>query len=193
MGFSMLIATFFSRAKTAILIGVLVFFVTYFSLASFDENTRYSTKAGLSLFNTVAMAEGFVTLLAFEVNQVGINFGNLGQTYQHYTVGTSIGALALDTVLYILLALYLDKVLPKEYGKRELWYFPFTSSFWTGRSNITVHTSGSQSDPNIIIEPPDNSFLRQLNTGQAMEIRNLRKEFGPKVAVENLTLDIFQG
>ena len=74
----MLMSTFFSRAKTAILIGVLVFFVTYFSLASFDETTPYLTKAGLSIFNTVAMAEGFTTLLSFEVNSVGINFTNLG-------------------------------------------------------------------------------------------------------------------
>lgn len=66
LGFSMLISVFFSRAKTAILVGVLVFFVTYFSVASFDDNTPYTTKASLSIFNTVAMAEGFITILSFE-------------------------------------------------------------------------------------------------------------------------------
>jgi ATP-binding cassette subfamily A (ABC1) protein 3 len=69
IGFSMLISAFFSRAKTAILIGVLCFFVTYFATASFDENTPYGTKAGLSIFNTVAMNVGFQTLLSFEASQ----------------------------------------------------------------------------------------------------------------------------
>jgi hypothetical protein len=68
MGFSMLMSTFFSRTKTAVLIGILVFFVTYFTLASFDDQTTMANKAGLSIFNTVAMAEGFITLLNFEVN-----------------------------------------------------------------------------------------------------------------------------
>ena len=77
--------------------------------------------------------------------------------------------LAIDTVLYILLALYLDKVLPKEYGKREVWYFPFTPSFWTGRSYSISDNYAQQTERNdSMIEPPDNSYLRQLNTGQAM-------------------------
>ena len=153
----MLISTFFQRAKTAILIGVMIFFVSYFSVASFDETTGYTTKAGLSIFSTVAMAEGFMTLLAFEVNQVGIDFEKLGQTYENYTVGTAIAALAIDAVMYGLVALYLDKVLPKEYGKRELWYFPVSPSFWTGRSTTTsttnVEHSSSSESTSIANEP----------------------------------------
>jgi ABC-type transport system involved in multi-copper enzyme maturation permease subunit len=56
IGFSMLISSFFSKSKTAILIGVLVFFVTFFVKNSFDANTPASTKAGLSIFNTIAMS-----------------------------------------------------------------------------------------------------------------------------------------
>jgi ABC-type transport system involved in multi-copper enzyme maturation permease subunit len=68
IGFSMLISSFFSRSKTAILIGVLVFFCTFFSVTSFDPNTPYSTKAGLSIFNTVAMNQGFWVMLTFEAS-----------------------------------------------------------------------------------------------------------------------------
>lgn len=33
-------------------------------------------------------------------------------------------------VAMLLLSLYIDKVMPKEFGRSEKWYFLFTKSFW---------------------------------------------------------------
>ena len=38
--------------------------------------------------------------------------------------------LIVDSVLYFLLALYLDAVIPAEYGQRKSPYFIFMPSFW---------------------------------------------------------------
>ena len=38
--------------------------------------------------------------------------------------------LLVDTVLYLLLALYFDAVIPGEYGQHRPPYFIFTPSFW---------------------------------------------------------------
>jgi hypothetical protein len=38
-------------------------------------------------------------------------------------------------VLYVILALYFDKVIPSEYGRTLPWYFPFTKQFWKGHAD----------------------------------------------------------
>jgi hypothetical protein len=55
MAFSMLISSIFSSSKTGIMVGILIYFATYFSLAATDENTAYLTKAGLSVFMNCAI------------------------------------------------------------------------------------------------------------------------------------------
>ena len=67
MTFSMLIASIFQTAKSGILVGVLIYFVTYFSLAGTDETTSWDTKAGLSIFNNCAMDLTLAALFGFEL------------------------------------------------------------------------------------------------------------------------------
>lgn len=67
MTFSMLVASFFQTAKSGILVGVLLYFVTYFSLAGVDETTTYDTKGGLSVFNNAAMDLTLDVLFRFEL------------------------------------------------------------------------------------------------------------------------------
>ena len=67
MTFSMLMASMFQTAKSGILVGVLIYFVTYFSLAGNDDNTSYATKAGLSVFMNAAMDQTLGAMFAFEL------------------------------------------------------------------------------------------------------------------------------
>jgi ABC-type transport system involved in multi-copper enzyme maturation permease subunit len=64
--FSMIFGALFSKSKTAILVGVLVFFVSYFTIFSITSDTSSSLRQGLSMFNTIAMAEGFNRILVLE-------------------------------------------------------------------------------------------------------------------------------
>lgn len=41
--------------------------------------------------------------------------------------------LVVDTVLYLLIALYVEAIFPGDYGVPQPWYFPFTKSFWCGQ------------------------------------------------------------
>jgi hypothetical protein len=38
----------------------------------------------------------------------------------------------VDILLYLVIGFYLDKVLPKEFGTPEPFYFLFTRKFWCG-------------------------------------------------------------
>mmetsp|Transcript_16037 Transcript_16037/g.15964 ORF Transcript_16037/g.15964 Transcript_16037/m.15964 type:complete len:735 (-) Transcript_16037:2082-4286(-) len=207
IGFCFLISSFFSKAKTAILVGVLMFFITYFTLFAVTNTTPRGTKVGLSIFNTVAMATGFYTLISLQANQVEVDFSTAGDVYENYTVATALIMLTIDTIVYFLLAFYFDKVIPSEYGVALKWYFPFTKSFWMGHHSNDSEFSeqelaGIKEEEekrrrelknNDKIEDADPQLLKQIESGQAMVVRGLRKHFGGKAAVDGLDLDMFKG
>lgn len=45
--------------------------------------------------------------------------------------------LIIDSVVYLLIALYVEAVFPGEYGVPHPWYFPLTSNYWCGQSKYT--------------------------------------------------------
>ena len=206
LAFSVLMSSLFNRSKTAVLVGMLVFFVSYFSMLSVTSNTSEGTLMGMSVLNTVAMSQAFIQLMSFEGAEVGIDFTNINDNFYYYSVGTGLLFLFIDCILYWTLALYLDKVIKTETGVSLPWYFPFTPSFWKG------HASGrqlSEEETELIreedekrrrvmmenqnIEPIDQSLIAQIENGQAMKVRGLRKHFDDKVAVDGLDLDMFKG
>lgn len=189
------------------MIGVLAFFVSYFVIFTITQDTPESTKIAVSIFNTLAMSQGFNALLSLQGNQVDVNFETASDKYQNYSVEIAIIMLVIDSVLYGLLALYFDKVIPSEYGVSLPWYFPFTKGFWMGHTNndeglnqtelglIKEEEERIRTDMrnNRNIEEPDPGLLKQIEGGQAMVVRGLRKHFGNKVAVDGIDLDMFKG
>ena len=205
LAFSVLISSMFNKTKTAILVGMLFFFLSNFSLLSISRTTEPGVLSVLSILNTFAMSEGFFELLCFESAQIGITFSNMDEQYYNYSVGKCIKFLILDTVIYWIISLYLDKVIQSETGVSLPWYFPFTISFWKGHSNKELSDSDlallQEEDEkrrqemlsNSNIEPIDRALQSQLDLGIAMRVRSLRKRFGDKTAVDGLDLDMFKG
>lgn len=48
-----------------------------------------------------------------------------------FTFATVLNMLLFDCVFYALLVLYLDAVIPNEFGVQQPWYFVLRPSFWT--------------------------------------------------------------
>ena len=71
-------------------------------------------------------------LAFFEEQQVGVQWDNLDQTYGDFKFGTSLWMLFLDTIIYIILTLYFDKVWPSRYGQRMHPLFFLSPSYWAG-------------------------------------------------------------
>lgn len=47
-------------------------------------------------------------------------------------MGIIMGMLILDTVIYLMIALYIEALVPGKYGIAKSWYFLFTKSYWVG-------------------------------------------------------------
>ena len=82
-----------------------------------------------------ASASGRTTLLYMHLYLhlpgAGLQWGNLHKKptlEEDYTMIISIVFLVGDSILYMLLAVYLDQLFPGEYGIAKRWYFPFQVS-----------------------------------------------------------------
>ena len=78
----------------------------------------------------ICLGLGTAHILQFEAVGIGISPKNGNTELYNFTFGTALGMFIFDFIWYLLLALYLDRVIPSEFGTTEKWYFPFTSEFW---------------------------------------------------------------
>ena len=113
---------------------------------------------------------------------------------------TTVIMLWVDSIVYLLLAWYLDKVIPGTYGVARPWHFVFDSKYWSGleHQNASLQSenggiAAAPSDGTRDVESVDPDLVGQ----QGLSIRHLRREFdtatGLKVAVEDLNLDMYRG
>lgn len=76
-----------------------------------------------------------------ELRGEGVNFDNLWSG-EGMPFGGSLIMMALDIVIYGLIAYYLDCVIPSEHGIKRSPFFCFKPSFWCSRKpthNTVIH------------------------------------------------------
>lgn len=130
MAFCFLISTFFSRSKTAATLGSIIFFAAFFPYYFVGGNavTDVASKTWASLFVPTCMALGTDTFAAFEGGLVGVQRSNIHQSYEdRLPYVNMVTMLLIDAALYFVLAWYLDKVIPSEFGTPLPWHFPVSA------------------------------------------------------------------
>nr|CCA22574.1 PREDICTED: similar to Stromal antigen 1 putative [Albugo laibachii Nc14] len=204
LAFGYLISSLFSRARTGSFTGIVVFFLMYFLSSALTPSSDLSSKSAACLLSPVALALGVDQLAKAESTGVGINFGNANELVDNFTFNTSIGFLILDMLLYTIMGIYFDRVIPKEFGTTEKWYFPVSQAYWRGlwRKQKVMAASQIQAGEattisNVNVEPVSADLSNQENNGDALIIKDLKKKFtvpgGTKVAVKGITLSMYKG
>ncbi|NXE05295.1 ABCA5 protein, partial [Lophotis ruficrista] len=125
----------------------------------------------------------------------GATFANLN--HGPYPLFISLILLVLDSIFYLLVAVYLDQVIPGEFGLRRMPFFFMKPSFWSKRrknykelyeSSINGSLSFSE-----IVEPVTSEFQGK----EAIRISCVQKTFRKKgetvEALRNLSFDIYEG
>lgn len=104
--------------------------------------------------------------------------------------------LAFDCVLYGLLAVYLDHVIPGEYGPRYGWFFFVDPSYWSPANVKQGRVNDQQGGKN----QNELDFERMPPEAQgniAIVFDNIRKVFTKKnddfVAVDDISMNIYKG
>ncbi|KFO74168.1 ATP-binding cassette sub-family A member 5, partial [Cuculus canorus] len=138
---------------------------------------------------------GVAQVMHLEDYKDGATFANLNDG--PYPLFISLILLMLDSIFYLLVAVYLDQVIPGEFGLRRVPFFFMKPSFWSKRRKnykelyeSSVNGSLSFSE---IVEPVPSEFQGK----EAIRISCVQKTFRKKgetvEALRNLSFDIYEG
>ncbi|KAF0685093.1 Aste57867_22967 [Aphanomyces stellatus] len=202
------ISTIFSKARLATQVGTFIYFVSYsLTTALTMPGSSTTNKFVACLSPSGAMNLGVSLLASAEASGVGISLDNVADSIDNFSFLGVLAMLALDSVLFILLGGYLEKVVPKDFGVVEKWYFPVSPSYWRrffhlgrpsalGVSFENEPLLAAAVDDNDAVESVSMELKRQEESGDALQIRQLRKVFsvpgGEKVAVHGLNLTMYK-
>ncbi|KAK9882104.1 hypothetical protein WA026_018947 [Henosepilachna vigintioctopunctata] len=134
--FCFAISVFFSKANTASTVSSVIWFIAYvpyFMLRKEYDTMTLREKLVASLGMNSAMAYGLQIMLMFEGSGEGSQWHNLfqaGSPDDTLNLGLVFIMLIFDTFIYLLIALYVEAVIPGEFGVPKPWYFMFTRQFW---------------------------------------------------------------
>ena len=138
--FCFLVSVFFSKANVAAAAGGIIWFcnyIPYFFIAQHYNTMSLGAKAASCLLSNVAMAMGTQLIGDFEGAGIGSRWSNLNQgpsIDDDLTLGLVMVMLAVDSLIYGLIAWYVEAVFPGDYGVPQPWYFPVLSSYWCGKN-----------------------------------------------------------
>ncbi|CAH1274359.1 ABCA5 [Branchiostoma lanceolatum] len=186
-----IMTTFFDKARTAgavaalatLCISALVLPISLLP-ADFPQAAQWA----LCLLSPVAFATSINQAAVLE-RSIGAQFSNVASEPANFPLLYPIIMLIIDDVLYLLLALYLDKVIPGAYGKNLPWYFCLSPSYWRGREE----TEGAAPTPIGNDNNLDNENVEKvpadLANKVAIRIQKIRKVFRQKRKDDVVALD----
>lgn len=154
ISFAFLVSVFFSNSILAAIVTPVLFTGTLLPRYLFYGSNRYEnagSKAVVSLLLPSAFAFGADILGDFESNEIGISPDNWQQG--DYSFLLCLQMMLLDAILYAVLALYLERVLPSKYGTREHPLF-FLSAAWWGCAPVPISSLRARMEESDAIEPP---------------------------------------
>jgi hypothetical protein len=82
------------------------------------DNSSAVLKGVGALFPTTCMASMVKVIIGFEANDQGVNLSNLDRDYKQFTMMGGYIIQIINFLWLTLLGLYLEQVLPKEFGKQ---------------------------------------------------------------------------
>lgn len=225
-----LVSVFYSKAKIAAACSGIIYLLTYVPCMyiSIREDLAQDTipkwaKILASLFSTSAFGMGAKYIAFYENIGTGIQFNNIQYSPvegDRFTCFETVLFMLFDTLIHLILMWYIENVYPGTYGIPKKWYFPLTSSYWSGQTsrqskfekklaNFSLRnwipcrkryasyqvnwstTTLSDGDRNQdYFEQNEHSHEQIIG----VRLMNLTKIFDKqKFAVQNLSLDLYEG
>ena len=195
--FSLAIASLFSKATTATLVGVMIFFVGYFlTLATNFETGSAGILSLLSLHPVAAVSFGVQEIGRLEDAGVGATGSTIFTTDSPsgYTLGSTMFSFVVSSILWGFLTFYLNRVVPSACGQTLPWYFPVNAAYWCGAVASAKKDHDDDLDSamyGVPVEEVGDAVHSSIKDGKGIAIRGLRKQFGEKTAVDNLHLTMY--
>uniref|UniRef100_A0A8C3R615 ABC transporter domain-containing protein n=1 Tax=Cyanoderma ruficeps TaxID=181631 RepID=A0A8C3R615_9PASS len=175
---------------------LIIFIFGFLSLAVLIEEVPDPLKWFLGLMCPFAFNTGIAKIFHLEKYQIGFSFSNLME--EAYFLFSTYILLVFDSVLYMLLALYFDKILPGKYGIPDPPLFCLKASYWMrSRRGSSRDVPRATANPEELlgddVEPVPPEFLGK----EAIRLHNIKKVYKKKdkktEALRGLSLNIYEG
>ena len=111
----------------------------------------------------------------------GVNVGD------DFTMISVLLFLLFDNLIYIVITYYVDSINPGYYAIAKPWYFPIRA-FIPGEKISTKKEAIIDENDDVLVESDDIYAKRS----RKLVISNVRKEYNRKIAVDNLSLNIYE-
>ncbi|KAF4798375.1 ATP-binding cassette sub-family A member 10 [Turdus rufiventris] len=175
---------------------LIIFIFGFLSLAVLIEEVPDPLKWFLGLLCPFAFNTGIAKIFHLEKYEIGFSFSNLMEE-AHFLFSTYI-LLVFDSVLYMVLALYFDKILPGKFGIPDPPLFCLKASYWMRmRRGSSRDVPRATANPEELlgedVEPVPPEFLGK----EAIRLHNIKKVYKKKdkktEALRGLSLNIYEG
>lgn len=171
--FSFMMSVFFSRANVASAAAGVVWFALYVPYIC-TIPLAATWKIGGCIFTNTAMAYGFEIIQRWEESRHGLQWSNFWHpspdSDNQMTVGMTMCFIAAEAMIYLLIALSVEKLKPRNFG--------------VPKKSASASDSVSDNSNNFEDEPQGQRI--------GVQVKNLGKTFGKKVACKNLTFNAFE-
>nr|XP_055031860.1 ATP-binding cassette sub-family A member 5 isoform X2 [Misgurnus anguillicaudatus] len=152
----------------------------------------------LCLLSPSAFSIGIAQVVYLEAQGDGAVFSSLRDG--PHALYVPMVMLFLDCILYLLLAIYLDQVLPGEFGTRRSMMYFLQPSYWSKKRKHYVEVSSVfEGDVNgaPVIDESAETVSPEFRGKEVIRICNIRKVYKDKditvEALRGLTFDIYEG
>uniref|UniRef100_A0A8C2KSS4 P-type phospholipid transporter n=1 Tax=Cyprinus carpio TaxID=7962 RepID=A0A8C2KSS4_CYPCA len=183
-----LMSVFFNKANLAAACSGIIYFTLYLPhivCFAWQDRITKDMKIMASLMSQVAFGFGTEYLSRYEEQGLGLQWDNIQTSLlegDEFSFLISIIMMVLDTILYGILAWYLDNVFPGQYGIGRPFYFPIQPSYWLNRPELLKQGR-------LFFEPEPSGLV----AGVCVE--NLYKMFSgsSRPAVDGLSITFYEG
>ncbi|XP_052816309.1 cholesterol transporter ABCA5-like isoform X2 [Mya arenaria] len=212
-----MLAPFFNKAMSAGVVASMATMITSCLYLAVSLTRKYEAGTGSVSYSIPVYGRWLMCLLspvAFALGMdqgiyLDLNGGLTAETARHgeFPFVAPLCMLLLDSILYFLLAIYFDNIIPGEYGPRRKPYYIFQPSYWcSGQShNVRVSYSNGNLDceeiedmsgDGVDVEPVPANMKSKV----AVRIKGLTKIYKSTEnkkeevkAVNNLSLNMYEG
>eukprot|EP00474_Spongospora_subterranea_P006652 CRZ07110.1 hypothetical protein [Spongospora subterranea] len=205
ISFCIALSVFFSNTRPAVISILVATFVA--SFVSFTLPNTPLSQGYTCLIAPACLGVGVFNALANSVYGSGFRAAYMGfkDKDQMLSLPAMTALMLFDALIYIIIAWYLENVLPKKIGRRLPWHFPFHKSFWTGR--VPPKKTAEESDFASVAEPESQTSVEDVEFEQkqlarrdrCVKIEKLSRHFiipgmkHQRVALDSLTLTLYEG
>jgi len=189
--FSWLVSSLFNKTSIGATLGALLFLVASFAVFGIGDDSTRSDRLGACVSSPACFIQGFEIMLILESNGAGVTTDTVGiDVNETISINDCFGFLILDFFMYLIVALYLERVIPTEWGTHEKPWFFLLPSWWCGTKKETATSNGR-----IFGDYYEEVDRKDSDIG--VSIKNLSKRFGTQTeeeaAVKQINIDMYEG